>query len=549
MIERAAPTESADFDVYLPLRDRAGLNALIEAQVTEGSPQYRKWLTPAQFQARFGPTPAAIEAAKQALEARGLSVTGQRGIQLHVSGTAAVVEKVLGVTLNHGEFSDGSHALVADRALTLPAETALQGALVPQFSTLAPMKRDLAVVKPDNFKSALGPYFTADLRQAYDFPSATAITGSGVTIGILMNGDYNASDIFTYFTDQDIPAALQPNLRSIPINGGAAFSTTNSTETHLDIEESSGMALGVDVELYNCSDLDNATLLFGLNTMVNDNTADVVNMSFGEPEVDLLPANNGGIDQRFNAELFDVLFAQGSSQGMTFVASSGDHGAVPFVGSKKVRTLSAQMPASDPYVTAVGGTNLVTSFVSGSTKSTYVSENASPDAETTGELWGSGGGISILWAKPSYQTLVTTPSTKFRTVPDLALHMGGCPGEAVHPCGANRSSDYIVIGGQLQGVIGTSASSPDIAGLFALKIVFENSRLGAENTDIYKRHKSQLAGVGKPFPHTTIAGNNGKYTVKAPYDLVLGNGTVDARQLLGAGSLPAAGNPDTASNP
>src|SRR6202044_1861951 len=143
------------------------------------------------------------------------------------------------------------------------------------------------------------------------------------------------------------------------------------------------------------------TILFGLNRIVSDNTADVVNMSFGEPEVDLLPANNGGIDNRYVATIYDILFSQGSTQGITFVASSGDHGATPDAGDSTKRTLTAQVPATDPFVTAVGGTNLVTAHSSTSTTSTYVSENANPDNETNGEIWGSGGGISSLWDKPS----------------------------------------------------------------------------------------------------------------------------------------------------
>jgi len=63
--------------------------------------------------------------------------------------------------------------------------------------------------------------------------------------------------------------------------------------------------------------------------MVSDNNVDIVNMSFGEPEVDFLAKNNGGISQTYLLTIYDTLFEQGSAQGITFVASSGDYGGNP----------------------------------------------------------------------------------------------------------------------------------------------------------------------------------------------------------------------------
>ena len=127
--------------------------------------------------------------------------------------------------------------------------------------------------------------------------------------------------------------------------------------------------------------------------------------------------------------------------------------------------------------------------------------------------------------------------------------MGGCPNAAKMPCGPDRSSDWEVLNGQTFEQVGTSAASPDIAGMFALKNKLVGGRLGAENLDIYTRSKNQIDGSGTPFRHAKIKGSNGHYTVKAPYDMVIGNGTVDARQFLSATNLAASGNLGTASNP
>ena len=104
-------------------------------------------------------------------------------------------------------------------------------------------------------------------------------------------------------------------------------------------------------------------------------------------------------------------------------------------------------PADDPAVTGVGGTNLVTSWTIHSLRATYVEENAFFDKfapgqglQRSGSIWGSGGGKSVLFSKPTYQFLVNTHAST-RAVPDVAMHMGGCPVGSVTPCGPDRSSD------------------------------------------------------------------------------------------------------------
>jgi kumamolisin len=542
----ATAAERVAFDVYFPLRDPAAVAALIEEQTREGSPQYRQWLTPAEFRARFGPTEATIDAISSELGGFGMAVTEHRGQQIRVSGSAAAVQAALGVALVHARFADGREALVADGAVRLPPVLAQAGGMIPQFTTVGSMRRHSEIV--GNYNSATGAYFAGDLRQAYDFPSVTAVNARGVIIGILMSGDYYAPDIGDYLYYDGVPEALYPTLSSIPVNGGAPFSTANSAETHLDIEQSAGIALGAKIVLYDLSDLAVETALYGLNTIVDDNKVDIVNMSFGKPEIEFTAKYNKGIDNAYLVEIYDLLFAQGSAQGITFVASSGDHGAIPPAPVRA--TLSTETPASDPYVTAVGGTNLVTTHRAGSLTSAYVSENADRDRESGGKIWASGGGISIFWSKPSYQKLIDTGSAKARTVPDIALHMGGCPSDAIKPCGADRSSDLLVLGGQFSNAVGTSASSPDIAGLFALKVKLSKKRIGLQNPFIYQRAREQRNGtlIGA-FHHARISGNNGKYGVRAPYDMVIGTGTIDARRFLGVTRLPPSGIRGSRSNP
>jgi len=557
ILSHAAVTDSVDLDLYFPLRNIDDLRHLVEEQVREGSPSYHKWLKPAEVEAAYGPTEATIRAATAEIEAHGFTVTGHLAHSLRIRGTIGAVEAAFGVRVNHARFADGSTSLVADGALHLTPVLAASGVRIPQFTSVGPMHRHSQIVshaplsaissRPRNYESAYGPYLAADLRQAYDYPSVAGVDGKGVVIGILMQGAYDKSDIDNYFSAENVGSSLYPKLGTVLVNGGTAFDSSASTETHLDIEQSSGMALGATEILYNLSDLTDPTVLYGLNLMVSDNVVDVVNMSFGRPEVTYLAKYNNNIDQSYLLEVEDELFLQGSAQGITFVASTGDFGADPTVNKKQVVTVEA--PSSDPYVTAVGGTNLITAYHQGSTDSAYVSEFELPDPVQGGGAWGSGGGISIFWTKPAYQKLVPTPSTKARTVPDIALHMGGCPSQHTAACSTDRSSDWVSIGGQLTGVIGTSASSPDIAGMFALTVNLNQGRLGPMNTYIYTQSKAQIAGKGTYFHHSAIKGNNSVYSIKAPYDLVIGNGTPDVRKFLEITNLAASGYPGTSSNP
>src|SRR6185437_15332630 len=276
-------------------------------------------------------------------------------------------------------------------------------------------------------------------------------------------------------------------------------------------------------------------------------------------------------------QAFDDLFKQGNAQGITFVEGSGDSGGVPlpplayFTKEPKFPpvVVGKFQPGVEPFnsswhVTSVGGTNLRTTSDPPSLESRYVRENAFGDPEVpydplgfgnlvAGGFWGPGGGESILYGKPPYQQFVDT-GTRNRAVPDISLQMGGCPGDlAIQPCPNNRSFTILAFDGQLFGVIGTSVSAPDFAGILALKEQFlGGSRLGNVNYDIYAIAAAQPAVANSPldFLHQGQPGFNGAFhTTKTGYNLVLGVGTPLVRNFIFAPELPPAGNPRTKSNP
>jgi subtilase family serine protease len=243
----------------------------------------------------------------------------------------------------------------------------------------------------------------------------------------------------------------------------------------------------------------------------------------------------------------------------------------------------------DPDVIGVGGTNLETSSGS-SLASTYVAENAVADyigtsgcydPENMGTClqpywWGAGGGESQIFAVPSFQSGLTIASVATtgpatlksarpatvaaltgRGVPDVGMEVGGCPEEGTgevcntqppYPDGLGDSSDVLEFDGSEYGAIGTSASAPEFAGYVATLDQACACRLGNINNWLY-----DFKANGYGAFHQSIPSFNGADTYLGNgWNPVVGVGTPDMEGLfavLGVTTIPAAGNPQTSSNP
>lgn len=551
--------------VHLPLRNVKELDAFIAASSDQKSPQFGHFLTAQQFSERYAPAAADVASAAASLKSMGFDtqVTQQN---VFAAAPQATVERAFGVKITPAAGKRSTMSV--DRAPRVPDALAKLGATVTVKNFTYQTHSQLvaggsATQFPDNRYGPDGPYWFTDLKQAYGYPTWTAYKGTGRTIGIVMATDVQDSDITSYFHHElyDNFAPI-PTIEHVKVNGGAPFGGINngaSVEATLDAQQSLGSAPGAHVIMYSLPDLSQDSILAAYSKIVTDNRTDIVTSSFGLCELYYTAAYNGGTDYTFYMDAFHDLFRQGNAQGITFVASSGDHGS--YECANVADTMKIQQgvsnPANDPNVTAVGGTNLVTTAVPPATATTpyqwtsqYVSENAYDDrfqpaaSSYPNDVWGSGGGISTYYSKPAYQYLVNTRNARQRTIPDISMHMGGCPYGAVTPCGPDRSADIVRINNANYGVIGTSASAPEFAGLLA---VTEQSlggvRLGNANVLIYAEALAFGNGVYRHPP-----GNNG-YPTHPDYDYVVGNGTPKATAFMLHPGIPQAGDPATASNP
>jgi subtilase family serine protease len=187
--------------------------------------------------------------------------------------------------------------------------------------------------------------------------------------------------------------------------------------------------------------------------------------------------------------------------------------------------------------------------------------SATQTVTVSNNTWGSGGGFSSMFAKPSYQFLVNTGNSVHRAVPDVSLMMGGCPADAdlaAQDCTVLPHSAAIIwFGGTPAAVIGTSSSAPEMAGVLALAIE-HHGRQGNVNPRIYElsAQQARAGGVNAPpakqYFHRNISGNNNSFTLSPgqEYSEVLGNGTLNVRTFLELpAGTPPAGTPNTPGNP
>jgi subtilase family serine protease len=606
----AAPNTLVDFEVLLPLHNQADMEALMQAQQTPGSPQYHVWLTPAQFAARYGPPASDVANVKTALLQAGLNITTTRARSFHVVGDAAHVGAMLRTTLRPVTTSTGGTTMAASVTPTLPAALQAAGARVVTL-TGAPMRQPMvakipAGARPDNRYTATGSYWFDDLKQAYSYPAYSTTTalpggyhrvdkhdGSGVRVAILMGDQIFPGDVAAAFNHEKFTAisgAPVPTVNTILVDGGGTVGGPDALEASLDVQQVTGGAPGSAVTLVSIPDLSDEHIIDGYSYIVESNAYDIVNSSFGGCELEYTPAYNNGVDYTYILQAEHELYVQGNLEGITFVASSGDEGApacpTPNYGSPGANptfVAGVSSPASDPNVTSVGGGNLITSVGPG-LNSTYVRESAFGDPEypydiyglgqnVSGGYWAAGGGVSSVFAKPSYQNLVNTGSNTFRTVPDVGMQVGGlgfsmlngsqpgyCNANAIS-CSADDSSVLtaygVNYGGGFYYTIGTSVASPEFVGALAL---YEQhaGRQGNVNTFLYTQGASQTAagGVSAPAAHQYFhrgqPGFDGIYNANFPspnYNYIYGNGSPDVVKLFGLTADGLAGTPQTSTNP
>ncbi|HET7530125.1 MAG TPA: protease pro-enzyme activation domain-containing protein, partial [Mycobacteriales bacterium] len=382
----AAPS-TAHVNARVYLAPRGGLAALqryATAVSTPGTRDYRHFLTPAGYYAKFGARTATVRQVRQWLTGAGLHVSrvAAHNRYLVVTGNVAAAQRAFAVRIGR-YVHNGVTVQAPTKALSVPSALASSVLTISGIDTTPHMARPAThqkVAPPAGFRNArpcssyygevpasteadgstplptfdgqtlpyapcgyTGPQF----RSAYE--GDTTLDGTGVTVAITdaYAAPPIASDAATYAARHgDRPYAdgqlTQTNASNFTHAGQCGPNGWWGEET-LDVEAVHAMAQGANIHYYGAASCFDDDLLDTLAQVVSDGTAQLVTNSWGDIE---------GNETADNVAAYEAIFLQGATEGMSFMFSSGDDGdELAASGTKQ-----ADYPTSDPYVTSVGGT-------------------------------------------------------------------------------------------------------------------------------------------------------------------------------------------------
>ena len=555
----------------------AELKALLVSQQDINSPNYHKWLNPDQFGRRFGMADSDIAKTQSWLEQQGFSIDSvARGKNvIRFSGTVSQVETAFATEMHHYTYSGEKH-FAPSSALSLPSALAAVVLDIRNLDDFRPkpmMKPSkLGGVKPGFTSGINGTHFLTpgDITTIYDVNALhqAGYTGTGQTIAILGQSEIVMPDIEAFQNAAGL-AVKDPLRVLVPSSGTATIYSGDEGESDLDLEWVGAMAPDATILFVYTGDATNSGGVFDSAQYAVDNRlASIISISYGTCEFDISSAG---------ATSVETIAQQAAAQGQTIFAASGDAGATSCHGSKSdtvanQEQLNVSYPASSPYVTGVGGTE----FREGDdTSGTYWNNNGTGDVVSSAKsyipemVWNdgadkyisaTGGGVSTLFAKPTWQTGVTgIPSDGKRDVPDISLDSSNnhdpyllCSSDTTDWVAAGQgqvaqqssctsgfrdtTTNYLTAAG------GTSFATPIVAGMLALINQKENSTgQGLINPALYAL-ASNATKYASAFNDITVGNNDcvggssvcsstAGYSAGIGYDLVTGLGTIDLYNL------------------
>ncbi|QNI37157.1 protease pro-enzyme activation domain-containing protein [Edaphobacter albus] len=551
----------------------AALQSLLIAQQDPASPLYHRWLTPDEFAGRFGVADQDLAATEAWLTAQGFHVesVARSRDRITFSGTAAQAQAAFGAELRKYRVDEEMHFAPAND-LSLPAQLAPMTAAVLHLSDFRPkayvITRD--TVQP-NLTSASGQQHFLTPKDIATMYNLTPLYqknwyGDGQRIAVVGQSYVNLGSVqlTNFFGSLGLGVNVTPVL--VPGSGVNAVSWGDQGESEIDIEYASGIAPKADIFLVYVGSNQNFNVFDSLAYAITENIAPIVSISYGSCELalsqsTLLQANS--------------LFAEAAAQGQTLVASSGDSGSTECARYSAATTaqqqaLSVSFPASSPYVTAIGGTQMAPGTF-GANAGTYWQSAGSLDLTgslltyvpevawnegTTSRISAGGGGISSYYPRPNWQSGVPgIPSGSNRLLPDVSFQSSSkspgfilCTSDPflVAESGQSSSCNNGLKGsnGSYTTAGGTSFAAPIFAGYLAILNQSKNATgLGNINPTLYNL-ASNATTYASAFHDITMGTNactagasmcssagQSSYMAGVGYDPVTGLGSVDFNAL------------------
>lgn len=569
----SAQTRLEGMTLHFALTDtqQAELNTLLIAQQTPGSSYYHRWLTPAEFSARFGLSDSDIEQVKSWLAQQGFTVNrvANSRMSINFSGSVAQVESAFGTTMRYYTVGGTKHFANASD-LKIPSSLSGVVASVGNLDDFKPQPH-LRLHKDFTSSSSGTHYMTPlDVETIYDVTAAynNGYSGDGQSIVVVGQSAVDTTDVKNFQKALGWSTYNLPTTVLVPNTGSSEIVSGDEAESDLDLEYTSSIAYGANIYfVYTGNSSNNSGVFDSIEYAIDNRLGTVISVSYGACEAYGWSTTN--------IASYETALAEGAAQGQSIIVSSGDDGAEGCYYlyensgsqySSYASKLSVSYPASSAYATAVGGTEFSSA---NSTSSTYWNTASSSDVVSTAKsyipeiVWNdssssglssTGGGVSQYVSRPSWQTGVTGISTatdysgKMRLVPDVSLASSpnytgylycssdsetGITGSCSNGF-RDTNSKYLTVAG------GTSFAAPIFAGMVAILGQKMNANgLGLLNSTLYSLASSATT-YASAF-HDITSGNNAcptsvslcsssystYYTATTGYDEATGLGSVD----------------------
>ena len=541
------PSASArvSFDVALPLRHQAAAMRLLREVTTKSSSRYGKYLTPRQFNTRFGPTRSQVAKVEAFLRSRGIKVSGVASGNRWVAASATVgrVESVFRTMLKTYSYK-GHRLREATRNLSVPRSMASlvdgilgvsQGIVVPDSvkpltepssapSASAPAPSACSSywnqnqqVGPEAYGQTSFPtigcgYSPQQVRSAYGIAGVVQAgdTGRGVTVAILdaYDSPTDLADANAFSDYRGIPE-FKPGQFTDDSAPSSSFYAQDicgdwTPEQTLDTQTVHGIAPGANVVFVGAPSCNDNDLTAAANEVVQNHLASIVSNSYGD-----LGEQGLGDETTVNHSIY----LQGALEGIGFYYSTGDYGDLTAIGDTEPE---ASYPSTDSLVTAVGGTTLAVNA-----NNTYKFETAWGDtidpvdlSGTTpayslplpGEFYfGTGGGTSRLFTQPFYQRF-TVPrslseqygSTPMRVVPDVSALADPETGYVICIDAPDSGGTCSTAASDLYQYGGTSLACPLFAAVQAIASQGRRFPIGFANPLLYALPSASFHDVNWP---------------------------------------------------
>ena len=592
----ANANQQINVTLVLKLHNQEQLEQYVQDTVTPGRPNFRRFLTTAQFAEKYGATDQEIKRVQDFLRQNGLTgtllpnrmairttgtisqfatafqapihnyVSKQGGDVFHRPAKAPTLPASIADTVLLGSGLSSEHKLLSHRITTPDAAKATLPATAKTQAKLAPAT---AASGNPTATGVPGEYTVGDAANFYNINPlyARGITGDGTTVAIVTLSDFYPEDAQAYWDGIGLTTKAS-RITKIPVDGGAKIDG-GSGETSLDVEQAGGLAPQANILVYHAPNAGNSFTNAALQA-VSDNVADTISTSWGLPEIYNFAALN--VEGAKNTDTTDVgdlqiwhqILLEAAVQGQSFFAATGDSGAYDTVRGLGHGTtpgtynapLTVDSPASDPLMTAAGGTT---------TPFSYKFRTGPVESITKEQVWGwdyiqnyfdkyvgqgaidlysvgAGGGVSVYWKRPFYQLFTQGVRTSERnqtltyndtTGPQVLLKLpGNFRGRNLPDISLNADPEtgYLVVsavdGGVTAGNGGTSFVAPQLNGISALLTQSAGHRVGFWNPQVYALQN--IFGYGSWSSFNDIRqGDNWFYQGRGGYEPGSGIGTLN----------------------